>query len=241
MRNTKKHTSRKIRLGDIQSSPRLGEGNYTLPRVEPPIERLPILGTTWQQRGVSYWSRRFLIFLAVLVGAASETLFAWSLLNVIARDESKTILFRIIILTIITIVSLSGFVYWLRGFLRIENRKRRGELAYPRYGPQAAAKAREAGFVGGTVGSMARTGNSAAGVFLVVAAVVALGAFPFLIIHTLQWEYVYEHDARLRLERWKRYHRQRHESDPSPVSPAAVNAETARDHPSSCPADPPQV
>lgn len=184
----------------------MGEGNYARPRVEPPIESLPILGTTWQQRGPAYWSRRALIFVAVLVGAASETLIVWSLLNVIARDGSKSIVFRAIILSIIAVISLSGFAYWLRWFLRVERRKRHGELAYPEYGPWTARRAREAGFFGGGIGGMARAGDSAAGAFLAVAAVITLGALPFLIIRTLQREYAYEHDARLRLEEWKRNH-----------------------------------
>lgn len=178
--------------------PNFSEGKYG-GAPKPPVEHLPILGTTWRDRGFSYWARRALIFLIVLVAVACQVLFAWAIFYVISSDTSKSFTFRAIALSIVGLCVLGGFVYWARWFVQIEQRKRRGEIAYPEYRPRGAS----GGAVGGGVGSLARSGDSTAGGCAFAASILTAGAAPFLIIRTLQKEYMYEHDARIRLEQWR--------------------------------------
>lgn len=183
------------------SNPNFSEGRYGSPP-KAPVERLPVLGTTWYTRGASYWLRRVAIFFVVLFAAACQVFFVGIIFSVIANDSSKTPTFRVVALTIVGICVIASLVYWTRWFIRVEGRKRRGELAYPDYVPRTS----ESGALAGGMGAMARSGDSAAGGCVFAAAVLTAGATPYLIVRTLQKEYVYEHDARLRLEKWKRDH-----------------------------------
>lgn len=184
-------------------SPDTGLPNFSAGRYggspKPPVERLPILGTTWHDRGFAYWARRALIFLIILVAVACQVLFVWAIFYVISSDTSKSFTFRAIAIAIVGLCVLGGFVYWARWFVQIEQRKRRGEIAYPEYRPRGVA----GGAVAGGVGSLARSGDSTASGCAFAASILTAGAAPFLIIRTLQKEYVYEHDARIRLEQWR--------------------------------------
>lgn len=183
------------------STPNFSEGKYGSPP-KPPVETLPILGTTWYTRGASYWARRVLIFLAIIIVTAGQGCILYGLIHAITKDSSKSTTFKVIALAVVASCIIVSFAYWTRWFARIERRKRQGEIAYPEYIPRTG----ETGAFAGGMGNMARTEDSAAGGCVVAATIILAGATPFLIVRTLQKEYVYEHDARLRLEKWKRDH-----------------------------------
>lgn len=119
-----------------------------------------------------------------------------SIFHVISSDTTKPLVLRAVALTVISTTVLGGFVYWGRWFIRVEKRKRRGEIAYPDYKPRGAA----GGMLAGGTGNLARADDTTAGGCALAAAIVTAGAAPFLIYNCLQKEYTYEHDARIRLE-----------------------------------------
>lgn len=187
--------------GDHSKLPNFSEGRYG-GSSSPPIESLPILGTTWYRRGYSYWARRVGIFFLMLFLVACQILFVWVIFHVISSDTKKSFAFRTVALAIVSIVVLGGFIYWVRWFARVEKRKRRGEIAYPDYKPRGAT----GGMLAGGAGNLARSGDTTAGGCAFAASILTAGSAPFLILQSLQKEYTYEHDARIRLEQWKEKH-----------------------------------
>src|SRR5438067_13890186 len=79
--------------------------------VRPYIEPLPVVGTTWYERGPAYWWRRAGMSLALIVAVACEVPLVVGFLSGI-RDSSRTG-FRVAVVVVLGLGVAAGVVAWV--------------------------------------------------------------------------------------------------------------------------------
>lgn len=149
---------------------RSGGGQLRLPpRAKLPagvlIERIPVVGTTWYERGAAYWLRRTGMLALLVFGLWLMTLLLTGLFRAI-RGTSVTGFW----IALVTEIAYSAATF---GYLIFKFRQARQHPLEVR--PAEPGKLRRAGSSGGAIGLLARTGSLAAGVFLVLGAVLSYG------------------------------------------------------------------
>ena len=116
--------------------------------VRPYIEPLPVVGTTWYERGPAYWWRRAGMSLALIVALACEVPLLVGFLSGI-RDSSPTG-FRVALVVVLVLGIATGVVTWVGSSpARALHRARRADPGL----------ARRAAFLGAGLGGLARGGS----------------------------------------------------------------------------------
>lgn len=128
------------------------------------IEKVPPLGTSWYERGLSYWLRRAGILLVFAALAA----FMIAIIVVVLRDARQSSWAAFYVLLWVEIVYSLVIVMWL---LRREIRMRRGDPAEIRSYRQHA-KARRSAAAGTAGADLARATSS-----ILTAVIVVFGSF----------------------------------------------------------------
>ena len=149
------------------------------------VEAVPLLGTTWYERGVRYWLRRVAM---VVVGAIVLTLVVtllWGLFSGI-RQSSVTAFW---IALGVEIAYSAAVVVWF--CVRVARR-----WNDPRPAPRPRA-ARSAGTAGAVLGTLARAGSVVGAVVLVLGSLVFVGLYVALFLLMLMPVTVWEQPARL--------------------------------------------
>ena len=153
------------------------------------IEKLPVLGTSWYERGAGYFVRRIWLFLLMaLVVTLTSLLVGGFLIGI--KDSSHT---GFLVALIVEIVwSLAVIVYGI-----IRTARRWNDLDPVK--PLSRRQRRDAGTAGSVLGTLARVGLTLGQAVLVIGSVLFFGLYVMLLIYALLPEYPPEHKARLRL------------------------------------------
>jgi uncharacterized membrane protein YhaH (DUF805 family) len=154
------------------------------------IEKLPVLGTTWYDRGPSYWVRRFWLFLLMALVVTLTSLLVGGFLVGI-KDSSHTGFVVALIIEIVWSLAIIGY-----GLLRTARRWNDLEPSRP-----LSRRQRSAASAGSVLGTLARAGLVLGQVVLVLGSLLFFGLYVMLLIYALMPEYPPEHKARLRLAR----------------------------------------
>ncbi len=154
------------------------------------IEKLPVLGTTWYERGPDYWVRRIWLFLLMALVVTLVSLIVGGFLIGI-KDSSHTGFVGALIVE-------AAWSLVIVCYMMIKTAQRWNDLDPAR---PLSRRQREAGAAGGALGALASAGIFIAQAVLVVASVLFFGLYISLLIYALLPEYPPEHKARLRLAR----------------------------------------
>jgi hypothetical protein len=152
------------------------------------IEKLPVLGTSWYERGPDYWVRRVWLFLLMALVVTLTSLLVGGFLVGI-KDSSRTGFVVALIIEIVWSLAIIGY-----GMLRTIRRWNDLEPSRP-----LSRRQRDAATAGSVLGTLARVGLVLGQVVLVVGSLLFFGLYVMLLIYALMPEYPPEHKARLRL------------------------------------------
>ncbi|HET7012426.1 MAG TPA: hypothetical protein VFI65_00845 [Streptosporangiaceae bacterium] len=165
------------------------------------IESLPVLGTTWYERGASYWVARLLMFIMMAIAVAVGSAFVAGFLSGI-KDSSQTGF--VVVLVIEIVWSLVIITYLMTRTFRRWN-----SLEPP---PKPLSRRlRRVVAAGGTLGGLAQAGFALGQFVLVYGSFLFFGLYVTLLLYALLPVYPAEHKARLRmveqLATYKQVHR----------------------------------
>lgn len=132
------------------------------------IEELPIVGTTWYERGVRYWLRRTGFVLGLLLALVVMTLILGGLFSLI-RHASTTAFY--VAVGIEATYTLAILAYLTARYLKA--RKNPQEIRPA--DPQKMAEARRVARVGPALGILAGSGSIAGQFFLVIGSLLTYG------------------------------------------------------------------
>jgi hypothetical protein len=152
------------------------------------VEKLPVLGTTWYERGPDYWVRRVWLFLLMALVVTLMSLIVGGFMLGI-KGSSHTGFVGALIVEIVW--SLVIIVYMM---IKTAQRWNSLEPARP-----LSRRQREAGAAGGALGVLATAGIFIAQFVLVIGSVLFFGLYVSLLIYAVLPEWPPEHKARLRL------------------------------------------
>lgn len=152
------------------------------------IEKLPLLGTTWYERGPGYWLRRAWLFLLMALLVTLTSLLIGGFMAGI-KDSSQAGFAGVLIAEIAWSVAILVFL-----LIRTARQWNVPEPARP-----LSRKQRRAVAAGSTIGSLARVGFVLGQAILVIGSLLFFGLYLMLLIYALAPEWPPEHKARLRL------------------------------------------
>ncbi len=158
----------------------------TLPRTIE-VEKVPMLGTTWYERGFRYWLRRFFMVVVAagvlaLVGALLAGFFG------AIRQSSVTGFWIAVAIEI-------GYSLATIGYLVVRARRHWNDRTRVRPKPVG----RVAGSAGAVIGTLARAGVFVGQFVLVVGSLLFAGLYVAMFIAMLTPETIWERPARLRM------------------------------------------
>ena len=156
---------------------------------------MPILGTTWYERGAAYWLRRVWLFLLMALVVTLTSLLVGGFLAGI-KGSSHTGFVGALIAEIVWSLVIIVFV-----LVRTAQQWNRPEPARILSRGQKRAAA-----TGGVIGTLARAGFVIGQAVLVIGSLLFFGLYVTLLIYALLPEYPPEHKARLRLAEQIRRH-----------------------------------
>jgi hypothetical protein len=154
------------------------------------IEKLPVIGTTWYDRGGAYWVRRVWLFLLMALVVTLTSLLVGGFLVGIKGSSHAGFTGALIVEVAWSLAIIS---YGLVRTARTWND--------PQPGRPLSRRQRKAAATGGALGTLASAGLVIGQVVLVLGSVLFFGLYVLLLIYTLFPEYPQEHKARLRLAR----------------------------------------
>jgi hypothetical protein len=149
------------------------------------VERVPLLGTTWYERGFRYWLRRVLMVVVSALILALVAALLWGFFGAIRRTSVTG--FRVA-LAIEVVYSLA-----VVAFLVVRTKRRWNDLR------PVAPVARPAGSAGAVLGTLARSGLFVGQVVLVLGTLLFVGLYVALFLAMLTPETIWERPARLAL------------------------------------------
>jgi hypothetical protein len=162
-------------------------GHKVAPAPGPYVPSLPMLGTTWYERGPAYWRRRVGLSLLVLCGLALDLLLVGSFLAGFWQDARTGAAVTAVVIVVFGIVA--GVWTW----------RRAGRIDRPT--GVGARDARLAARMGATTGILARAGSVVSSLVLVVLAILLVGPFVAAWLRTFDRELYVERRARATLGR----------------------------------------
>jgi hypothetical protein len=157
------------------------------------VAKLPVLGTSWYERGADYWVRRVWLFLLMALVVTLTSLLVIGFLTGI-KDSSHTGFVAVLTIEIIWSVAIIGY-----GMIRTVRQWDVLDPPRPLSRRPRNAGPRSAGAAGGVLGTLAAAGLAAAQFLLVIGSVLFFGLYVLLLIYALLPVYPAEHKARLRL------------------------------------------
>jgi hypothetical protein len=152
------------------------------------IEKLPVLGTTWYERGADYWVRRVWLFLLMALVVTLMSLIVGGFMLGIKSSSHTGFVGALIVEIAWSLVII--------GYMMIRTAQRWNSLEPAR---RLSRRQREAGAAGGALGVLASAGILIAQFVLVIGSVLFFGLYVSLLIYALLPEWPPEHKARLRL------------------------------------------
>jgi hypothetical protein len=152
------------------------------------IEKLPVLGTTWYDRGPGYWARRLGLFLVMVMVVALASLLIGALLADI-KGKSQAGFTGVLIAEIVWSLVIVAFL-----LVRTVRRWNSVEPARP-----LSPGRKRAAAMGARLGFLARAGMVIGMAVLVITSMVFFGLYLTVLIFALLPEWLPEHKARLRL------------------------------------------
>jgi hypothetical protein len=165
------------------------------PRSELPrgltIKSLPLVGTTWYDRGIRYWLRRAGWTALMAIGVAVATAILSGVLQA-ARDSSQTAFWVVVAVEVVFSV-ISG-AYIVIGSRRLGTPKAK---KYLERSQARTASARKTTGLGAGLGLLARSGSVLGQAFLVIGVMLFYGSYVTLFLRSLL--------PRLDIERQARY------------------------------------
>ncbi len=155
------------------------------------IKSVPLVGTTWYDRGLRYWLRRagWTTLMAIVVALVTAIL--WGVLQA-ARDSSQTAFWVVVAVEVVFSVISGGYI-WI-GSRRLGTPKAK---KYLQRSQARTASARRTAGLGAGLGLLARSGSVLGQTFLVIGAMLFYGSYIALFLRSLL--------PRLDLERQARY------------------------------------
>lgn len=160
------------------------------------VEKLPVLGTTWYERGPAYWVRRAWLFLIFALVVTLTSLLVGGFLAGL-KDSSHDGFVGVLTAEIVWSIVIIVF-----GLIRTRQRWNDPEPA-----PRLTRGQHRAAGLGGAIGTLARAGFVLGQAVLVLGSLLFFGLYVMLLIYALLPEYPPEHKARLRLARQLARHR----------------------------------
>lgn len=154
------------------------------------IEKLPVLGTTWYERGFDYWVRRVWLFLLMALVVTLMSLIVGGFLIGIKGSSHTGFIGALIVEVAWSLVIIAYMM------IRTAQRWNNLEPARP-----LSRRQRDAAASGGALGVLASAGILIGQFVLVIGSVVFFGLYVSLLIYALLPEWPPEHKARLRLAR----------------------------------------
>ena len=151
------------------------------------VERVPLLGTTWYERGFRYWLRRVLMVVVSALILALVAALLWGFFGAIRRTSVTGFW---VALVIEVAYSLAVIV-----FLVVRTKRRWNDLQPVRPKPVGRA----AGSTGAVLGTLARSGLFVGQVVLVLGTLLFVGLYVALLLAMLMPETIWERPARLAL------------------------------------------
>lgn len=158
----------------------------TLPRTIA-IEKVPLVGTTWYERGFRYWLRRFLMAVVAAGVLALVGALLWGFFGAIRRSSVTGFW--------IALAIEIGYSLATIAFLAIRTKKHWNDTE--RVAPRPVNRA--AGQAGAVLGTLARAGLFIGQLVLVIATLLFAGLYIALFIAMLMPETIWERAARLRM------------------------------------------
>ena len=156
-------------------------------REAPEIESLPIVGTTWYQRGAAYWVRRVGLSMFFLAFLALDLAIVASIVVPMLQKDSQRAAGLFLVVVVVVLGTAMGVWVWRRD----PDRDRR-----------SANRAGSAGGAAGAAsGSLATAGIGIGGILIPVAVVITIGPMLVYFIKSLTPVPQLERRARERLER----------------------------------------
>jgi hypothetical protein len=154
------------------------------------IEKLPVLGTTWYERGFDYWMRRVWLFLLMALVVTLMSLIVGGFLIGIKGSSHTGFVGALIVEVAWSLVIIA--------YMMIRTAQRWNNLEPSR---PLSRRQRDAAASGGALGVLASAGILIGQFVLVIGSVVFFGLYVALLIYALLPEWPPEHKARLRLAR----------------------------------------
>jgi hypothetical protein len=152
------------------------------------IEKLPVLGTTWYERGPGYWVRRVWLFLLMALVVTLMSLLVGGFMLGIKGSSHTGFVWALIVEIVWSLVIVA--------YMMIRTAQRWNSLEPSR---PLSRRQRQAGAAGGALGVLAGAGIFIAQAVLVLGSVLFFGLYVSLLIYALLPEWPPEHKARLRL------------------------------------------
>jgi hypothetical protein len=160
--------------------------------MQPEIESLPVIGTTWYQRGLAYWSRRVALSVFFLALLALDVAIVASILVPMLQSDSQKPPGLFLLMVVLVVGTAMGIWVWRRD---------------PDADRGSATRAGGAAAAGGAAsGTLARAGSGLGAVLIPMAAVITVGPMVVYFIKSLTPVPPPERRARGRLERWHQQH-----------------------------------
>jgi hypothetical protein len=151
------------------------------------VERVPMLGTTWYERGFRYWLRRVLMVVVSLLVLSLVVALLWGFFGAV-RQTSVTGFW--VALSIEVTYSLAVIV-----FLVVRTARRWNNLQPARPAPVSRA----AGSAGAVLGTLARSGFFIGQLVLLIGTLLFVGLYVAIFLAMLTPETIWERPARLAL------------------------------------------
>jgi hypothetical protein len=154
-------------------------------------EALPIVGTTWYDRGPRYWLRRtgWALLMALVVAMVTAILLGFFSAM---RRTSHTAFAVVLGIEV-------GYSMLLFGYLALQTARKWDNLEYvPPHRQRLASRRAAAG--GAAMGILARSGSAAGALSLVVGSLVFIGLYAWLLVIALLPELPWERAARVQLQ-----------------------------------------
>lgn len=186
-------------------------GDQAREREKSEIESIPYFGTTWYERGASYWFRRAVWSLICVCALTIFALVTWGLCEAIATAPIS-IWVRLAILAVVAAAIVRSSLKAWSAFDVVNQARRSGKAVSlaeaSGEAPRTYAERRRLAVTGGsTTGALAATGSVLGSGLLVISAVFNIGWGVVLLISSFQrYASPYEFAAWQKIERKRRQH-----------------------------------
>jgi hypothetical protein len=140
----------------------------------PDPDKLPVIGTSWQTRGLDYWSRRACYTFLMAITVAVETAVLYGIWQSISFTTGRVIF-----------VLIEGGLSLITGGVIFVGMRRMGTPKDRSQKRPSSAVARRAGTVGAAIGIMSGIGSILGALFIVLGSLLTYGLVLTLLVRSL--------------------------------------------------------